>query len=104
MLASLRRVLAPNGRLVIVGGETGGCRLGGTDRQLRALLLSPFVNQKLGTFISSPNLEDLIVLRELIEAGKIAPALDRTFALSEVPKAIRYVGEGQARGKVVIIV
>src|SRR5215208_3127382 len=103
-LARLRRVLAPRGTLIIVGGETDGRWLGGTDRQLRALMLSPFVGQKLGTFVSSENHEDLLVLKELIEAGKVTPVIDRTYPLSEVPEAIRYLEEGHARGKVVITV
>jgi NADPH:quinone reductase-like Zn-dependent oxidoreductase len=103
-LSQLRRALTPRGRLVIVGAETGGRWLGGTDRQLRALMLSPFVGQKLGTFIASENNDDLIVLKELIEAGKVTPAIDRTYPLSEVPAAIRYTQEGHARGKVVITV
>jgi NADPH:quinone reductase-like Zn-dependent oxidoreductase len=103
-LSRLRGALTPKGTLVIVGGETDGRWLGGTDRQLRALLLSPFVGQKLGTFVSSENHEDMIVLKELIEAGKVTPVIDRTYRLSEVPEAIRYMREGHARGKVVIIV
>jgi NADPH:quinone reductase-like Zn-dependent oxidoreductase len=103
-LSRLRRALAPKGTLVIAGGETDGRWLGGTDRQIRALMLSPFVGQKLTTFIASQNHDDLIVLKELIEAGNVAPAIDRTYPLSEVPKAIRYVKEGHARGKVVITV
>ena len=77
-LSHLRRALAPRGRLVIVGGETDGRWLGGIDRQLRALLLSPLVSQKLGTFVTSENAEDLRALRELIESGKLTPAIDRT--------------------------
>lgn len=103
-LSRLRRALAPKGILVIAGGETDGRWLGGSDRQIRALMLSPFVGQKLGTFISSQNHQDLIVLKELIEAGKVTPAIDRAYPLSEVPMAIRYVEEGRARGKVVITV
>lgn len=103
-LSDLRRALAPTGTLVIVGGETGGRWLGGTDRQLRALIQSPFVGQKLGTFISSENHLDLIVLKELIEAGKVTPTIDRAYPLSEVGQAIRYLKEGHARGKVVITV
>src|SRR5215213_6290620 len=102
-LARLRRALAPRGTLVIVGGETDGRWLGGTDRQLRALMLSPFVGQKLGTFMSSENHEDMNVLKELIEVG-VTPVIDRTYPLSEVPEAIRYLEEGHARGKVVITV
>jgi NADPH:quinone reductase-like Zn-dependent oxidoreductase len=101
-LSDLRRALTPRGRLVIVGGETDGRWLGGSDRQLRALALSPFLSQKLGTFVASENAEDLIVLRDLIEAGKLAPAVDRTYPLSEVPAALRYLLDGHARGKVVI--
>ena len=103
-LARLRRALAPPGTLVIVGGETDERWLGGTDRQLRALMLSPFVGQKLGTFVSSENHEDMIVLKDLIESGKVAPVIDRTYPLSEAPEAIRYLEEGHAQGKVVITV
>ena len=103
-LARLRRALTPKGRLVIVGGETDGRWLGGSDRQIRALLLSPFVSQKLGTFVASENSSDLNVLRELIEAGEIKPAIDRTYPLSEVANAIRHLVEGLTRGKTVITV
>jgi 2-desacetyl-2-hydroxyethyl bacteriochlorophyllide A dehydrogenase len=103
-LSHLRRALAPEGTLVIVGGEGGGRWLGGIDRQLRAQLLSLFVRQKLGTWISTEREEDLETLRELLEAGKVTPVVDRTFTLSEVPEAIRYLRDGRARGKVVITV
>jgi NADPH:quinone reductase-like Zn-dependent oxidoreductase len=103
-LSRLRRALTPRGRLVIVGGETDGRWLGGVDRQVRAHLLSPLVSQKLGTFISSENAEDLTALTELIESGRLAPAIDRTYPLSETPAAIRRVQDGHARGKVVIAV
>jgi NADPH:quinone reductase-like Zn-dependent oxidoreductase len=103
-LSRLRRALAFRGTLVITGGEGGGRWLGGTDRQLRALALSPFVGQKLGTFISKENHEDMIVLKELIESGKLTPVIDRTYPLSEVPEAIRYLEQGHARGKVLITV
>jgi NADPH:quinone reductase-like Zn-dependent oxidoreductase len=103
-LSRLRRALASQGTLVICGGEGGGRWLGGTDRQLRALALSPFVGQKLGTFVASENHEDILVLKELIESGKVTPVIDRTYPLSEVPEAIRYLEEGHAKGKVVITV
>jgi NADPH:quinone reductase-like Zn-dependent oxidoreductase len=103
-LSHLRRALARDGTLVIVGGEGGGRWLGGIDRQLRASVLSPFVSQKLGTWISTEREEDLEALRELLEAGKVTPVVDRTFPLSEVPEAIRYLRDGRARGKVVITV
>jgi NADPH:quinone reductase-like Zn-dependent oxidoreductase len=103
-LSRLRRALTPRGRLVIVGGETDGRWLGGFDRQIRALLLSLLVRQKLGTFAASENAKDLMALRELIESGKVAPAIDRTYPLNEAPAAIRYVIDGHARGKVVVTV
>jgi NADPH:quinone reductase-like Zn-dependent oxidoreductase len=103
-LARLRRALTPRGRLVIVGGETDGRWLGGSERQLRALLLAPLVRQKLGTFIASQNTADLEVLRDLIDSGKITPVVDRAYPLSETPAAIRYLQEGRARGKVVITI
>ena len=80
-LSRLRRALAPKGTLVIAGGETDGRWLGGSDRQLRALVLSRFVGQKLTTFVSRENHEDMIVLKELIEAGKVTPVIDRTYPL-----------------------
>ena len=74
------------------------------DRQIRAVVLSPFVGQKLGTFVSSENHEDLLVLKDLMESGKLTPIIDRTYPLAEVPEAIRYLQEGHAQGKVVITV
>jgi NADPH:quinone reductase-like Zn-dependent oxidoreductase len=103
-LSRLRRALAFRGTLIITGGEGGGRWLGGTDRQLRALILSRFVDQKLGTFISKENHEDLLVLKELIESGKVTPVIDRMYPLAEAPEAIRYLEEGHAQGKVVITV
>jgi NADPH:quinone reductase-like Zn-dependent oxidoreductase len=103
-LSRLRRALTAKGTLVIIGGETGGRWLGGNDRQIRALLLSPFVGQKLRTLMPNENHQDMIALKELIETGKITPVIDRTFPLGETPTAIRYVQEGNARGKVVIAV
>lgn len=103
-LAELRRALTPTGTLVIVGGETGGRWLGGFDRSLRAPLLSPFVGQKLTAMTSSENQADLNVLKDMIEAGQITPAIDRTFPLAEAAAAIRYLEQGSACGKVVITV
>jgi NADPH:quinone reductase-like Zn-dependent oxidoreductase len=103
-LAHLRRALAPRGRLVMVGSEAGGRWLGGMDRLLRAHLLFPLVSQQLSTFIASENSPDLRVLRDLIESGKIAPAIDRTYPLSQTPAAIRHVQNSRARGKVVLTI
>jgi NADPH:quinone reductase-like Zn-dependent oxidoreductase len=101
-VSHLRRALASRATLVIVGGEGGGRWLGGIDRQLRATMLSPFVSQKLGTFVAKAKGEDLVVLTDLIEAGKVTPAIDKEYPLSEVPAAMRHLAEGHARGKVVI--
>ncbi len=103
-LARLRQALAPEGTLVIAGGETSGRWLGGTDRQVRALVLSRFIGQTLKTFVAKENHEDLLVLKELIEAGKLTPEVDRAYPLAEAPQAIDYLVEGRARGKVVITV
>src|SRR6266511_4267571 len=103
-LSHLRRALAPEGTLVIVGGEGGGKWFGGIDRQLRAQMLSLFVRQKLGTLIATARKDDLQIWREFLEAGTVKPVVDRTFALSEVAEAIRYLREGRARGKVVVTV
>jgi NADPH:quinone reductase-like Zn-dependent oxidoreductase len=103
-LLHLRGALAPKGVLVIVGGEGGGRWLGGFDRQLRAVALSPFVGQKLGTWISTPRREDLEELSGFLESGELVPVLDRTFPLSEAPEAVRYLRKGHARGKIVIAV
>jgi NADPH:quinone reductase-like Zn-dependent oxidoreductase len=101
-LSQLRRALTPRGTLVIVGGEDAGNWLG-IRRQLRAAALSPFVRQKLGTFISKERSEDLEELRQLLENGAIRPIVDRTFPLDEVPEAIRYLRDGRSRGKIVIV-
>ncbi|MBI3972065.1 MAG: NAD(P)-dependent alcohol dehydrogenase [Chloroflexi bacterium] len=99
-----RRALTPKGTLVLISGESSGRWIGAVDRIVKARALSPFVSQTMVSFTVKPNKEDLQVLKELIEAGKITPVIDRTYPLSEVPKAIRYLEEGHARGKVVITV
>jgi NADPH:quinone reductase-like Zn-dependent oxidoreductase len=100
-LSHLRRALTPQGTLVLVGGS-GGPWLMGTERTLRALLLSPFVRQRLCGFLSQPKKEDLAVLKKLIEAGKVTPVIDSTYPLSEVPEAMRYLEQQHPGGKLVI--
>jgi NADPH:quinone reductase-like Zn-dependent oxidoreductase len=68
------------------------------------MTLSTFVGQKLGTFIATQEQDDLIALKDLIESGKVTPVVDRTYPLAEVPAAIRYLEQGHARGKVVIVI
>ena len=104
-LSELRRTLAPRGTLVIVGGEGGGRWTGGFGRQIfRAPLLSLFVGQKLRPLISTERTEDLLVLKELIEAGKVTPVVDRTYPLGEAADAIRHLRDGAVRGKLVLTV
>lgn len=103
-LASLRGALTPRGTLVIVGGEEGGKWLAGTDRQLRAALLSPLVSQRLRSFVAAARQEDLEFLKGLLESGKVTPVIDRTYPLAEAPEAIRYLTAGHARGKIVLTV
>ncbi|MER6201845.1 NAD(P)-dependent alcohol dehydrogenase [Streptomyces sp. NPDC001586] len=102
-ISRLRRALTPRGTLAIVGGEGGGRWLGGNQRQVGALLLSPFVGHRLRTVAAmEQHHTDLQVLNELIEAGSVAPVVDRSYPLAEVPDAIRYLREGHVRGKIVI--
>ncbi|GAA0664898.1 NAD(P)-dependent alcohol dehydrogenase [Kitasatospora atroaurantiaca] len=101
-LSRLRRALTPRGTLVIVGGEEGGRWIGGNDRQLRALLLSPFVGQRLRGLVAMEKHADLKILGELLEAGSVTPVIDRTYPLAQVPDAISYLMAGHARGKVVV--
>ena len=100
-LSQFRRALTRRGTLVIVGSEPGGRWLGGSDRQLRALMLSPFTSQTL-TLICSENTQDLQALTELIESGQVRPVIDRTYPLSQAPEAIQYLRDGHAQGKVVV--
>jgi NADPH:quinone reductase-like Zn-dependent oxidoreductase len=101
-LATLRRLLTPRGTLVFVGGEGGGPVTGGLGRQLRAMILSPFVQQRLGSFwVAASNTADLDTLRTMIEDGVVVPALDRVCALTDLPSAMRDLEAGTVRGKVV---
>jgi NADPH:quinone reductase-like Zn-dependent oxidoreductase len=100
-LSDCRRVLVHRGSYVIVGVRNLGRWLG-LNRQVKALLLSPFVRQRMRVFVVKHSREDLIVLKELVEAGRVTPIIDRRYELSEVPDALRHQGEGHTRGKIVI--
>ncbi|MEV6283730.1 NAD(P)-dependent alcohol dehydrogenase [Kribbella sp. NPDC051770] len=102
-LAILRRALKPKGRLVIIGSETSGL-LGGMSRTLWAGLLSLFVGQQLKGLISSERAADYVELRDLIEAGQVKPAIDRTYTLDEAAEAIHHLRDGHPRGKLVITI
>ncbi len=103
-LSRLRRALTAKGTLVLIGGEGGGRLFGVVSRLLRATVISPFVREKLRAFVSSENREDMLVLAELVESGKVKPVVDRAFPLAEAPEAIRYMEERHVRGKIVITI
>jgi NADPH:quinone reductase-like Zn-dependent oxidoreductase len=99
-LPEYRRVLNPNGVCVVAGGPTKVRAI--LTLAFEVLVLSRFVSQNFVMFVAKLSKEDLTILRELMEAGKVTPVIDRRYRLSEVPEAIRYLEEGHARGKVVI--
>jgi NADPH:quinone reductase-like Zn-dependent oxidoreductase len=101
-LSDCRRALTTEGTLVLVGGTDKGRWLGALTGVLKAVVLSRFVSQKLLPFLAHLRKDDLIVMRELLEAGKVTPVIDRSYPLRDVPEAIRYLEAGHARGKVVI--
>ncbi|OLC44698.1 MAG: alcohol dehydrogenase [Acidobacteria bacterium 13_1_40CM_65_14] len=103
-LSACRRVMTPKGTFVAVGARPGGRWIGPLPHLLKVLVSSRFVSQNLVFFIASIGTDDLIVLKELIEANKVTPIIDRRYTLSEAPEAIRYLKEGHARGKVVLTV
>lgn len=102
-LTELRGALTPAGTLVL-SSANGGRWIGPLGRTLRALLVSPFVRHGLRAHVATPSRRRLDDLRELIEAGEVTPAIDRTYPLADVPAAMRYVMEEHARAKVVIAV
>ncbi|MFL5310520.1 MAG: NAD(P)-dependent alcohol dehydrogenase [Myxococcales bacterium] len=98
-----RRVLNPKGKYIIVGGPSGRW-IDPLPRAASALVLSRFVSQDITMFLAELNQPDLDALRDLMQAGKVKPVIDRRYKLSEAPEAIRYVEAGHARGKVVLTV
>jgi NADPH:quinone reductase-like Zn-dependent oxidoreductase len=93
-----RRALGPKGIYVVAGGTTA--------QMFQAMLLGPWISmagsKKMGGLSAKVNQKDLVFIKELLEAGKARPVIDRRYPLSEVPEALRYLGERHARGKVVI--
>ncbi len=100
-LSANRRALEPDGTFVIVGGGKGNW-LGPMMSPIKALMLSPFVGQEFVMILAQLRKDDLAILGDLMQAGKVTPVIDRRYRLSEVPAAIRYSEEGHARGKIVI--
>ena len=101
-LLAVRRALTPEGNYVMIGGPAGRW-IAPMDTIIRAFMLRPFVKQEMGFMMSKINRDDLMLLRDLMEQGKVTPVIDRRYrGLAEVPKAIAYLEEGRARGKVVV--
>ena len=100
-LSNCRPVLTPSGILILNSGSGArGIKL--LVRLIKPLVLSPFVQQNLRRYLSVPNHDDLVVLKELVESGQLTPVIDRTYPLSETPAALGYIENGHARGKFVI--
>ena len=97
-ISDYQRALSPAGMYVMSGGS--GAQMS------QAMLLGPWISmtgsKKMGNLLAKPNQKDLVFVKELLEAGKVVPVIDRRYTLSEVPEAIRYLEEGHAKGKVVI--
>jgi NADPH:quinone reductase-like Zn-dependent oxidoreductase len=100
-LAKTRGVLTTKGILVMIGGPKGRW-IRPLDRILMALVTSPFVSQKTVSRTAAWSKKDLVLIGEFMESGKVKSVIDRTYSLSDVPEAVRYLEEGHARGKVVI--
>jgi len=105
-LSECRRILTPKGKYVMIGGggPNEGRWIGPFGRVIHTLLLSPFISQQMGMMMADANQKDLTVLADMMQSGKVKPVIDRTYKLSEVPQAIRYLEQGHARGKVIISV
>jgi NADPH:quinone reductase-like Zn-dependent oxidoreductase len=103
-LSDTRRVLTPSGKLQSNNGTSGGRWFGTIGTVLKSATVSMFEHRQLGPAIKFANRADLLVLKELIEAGKVTPVIDATYALSDTAKALAHVGEGHAQGTVVISV
>jgi NADPH:quinone reductase-like Zn-dependent oxidoreductase len=102
-LSDCRRALTPSGTLILNSG-TGARGLEMLVRLARPLVLSPFARQNLRRYLSVANRKDLVVLKKLVESGKLRPVIDKTYPLRETPAALGYIERGHVRGKVVITV
>ena len=102
-VSRLRRALTPSGTLVIVGG-TGSRWTMGFERTIGAMLLAPFVRQRIVGFISKPNQADLAALVDLMTAGLVTPVVRTVYPLAHAPEAIEAAGAGRASGTLVVTV
>jgi NADPH:quinone reductase-like Zn-dependent oxidoreductase len=99
-IADYQRALNPNGTYVMTGGSMAQM----SEAMLQGRWISMTGSQKMGNMLARPNQQDLAFIKDLLEAGKVVPVIDRRYPLSQVPDAIRYLEEGHARGKIVITV
>ena len=99
-ISDYKRALSPKGIYVVTGGSMA--------QIFQGMLLGPLISmtgsKTMGSQMTKPNQNDLAFMKGLLEAGKVVPVIDRRYLLGEVPEALRYLGEGHARGKVVITV
>ena len=102
--SACKRVLREKATLVLIGGPKTNRWLGPLSHVVRVRLASLRASQQVVFFVASFNREDFVALQELMEAGKVTPVIDRRYTLSEVAEALRHLGEGHARGKVVITI
>jgi NADPH:quinone reductase-like Zn-dependent oxidoreductase len=105
-LSECRRILTPKGKYVMIGGggPNEGRLIGPFGRVIHTLLLSPFISQQMGMMLAELNQKDLTILADMMQAGTVKPVIDRTYPLSQIADAIRYLEQGHARGKVIITV
>jgi NADPH:quinone reductase-like Zn-dependent oxidoreductase len=103
-LSGFRRVLTSKGYYVMIGGggPNDGKWIGPMGRPVKAMFMSPFISQKMGMFMAQQSKDDLVILADLMQSGKVKPVIDRTYPLSQIADAIRYLEQGHARGKVVV--
>jgi NADPH:quinone reductase-like Zn-dependent oxidoreductase len=105
-LSENRRILTPKGKYVMIGGGSANEQgfMGKMTQALKAMVMSPFISQEMGMMMAQMTHNDLAILADMMQSGKLKPVIDRTYKLNDVPDAVRYVEEGHARGKVVITV
>jgi NADPH:quinone reductase-like Zn-dependent oxidoreductase len=101
-ISAMRGVLQPDGRIVIVGGTSRDPWIGPLLGPIKAALISPFIEQKVGMFVAQMHQSDLATLSTLMESGKVRTAIDKTYPMSEVAAAMEYLETGRARGKVIV--
>lgn len=105
-LSAFREILKPKGIYIMIGagGPTDGGLIGPMGRVIKASVMSPFIGQKMGMMMAKVSQSDLKTLADLMQAGKVSTVIDRTYPLSEVREAVRYLETGRARGKVIVTV